>query len=216
MLVDPGATSHVCGLESAEGLREAVSKAGLGACEFNRDLTRDFTFGDGKSLSTTGTAYFPVILSGRSFNLPVSILDARSPPLLGVNILNESGAIVDFGRNPGIWFTGLDGPKQPCIRLPTGHLAVRIVPENDALMANLTGTPPSELSGTHGSEGPDVAVPQTAATSDPLGKHPANVSSPSPLQTSDRPGHTAISEACGTDRTVLLSDTESPGSYRQQ
>jgi hypothetical protein len=128
MLVDPGATSHVSGLDAAEGLREAVRKAGLGACEFDRNLTRDFTFGDGKSLCTTGTAFIPAVLSGRSINLPVSILDARSPPLLGVNILNECGAIVDFGQDPGIWFTGLDGPKQPCIRLPTGHLAVRIVP----------------------------------------------------------------------------------------
>lgn len=144
-----------------------------------------------------------MILSGRSFNLPVSILDARSPPLLGMNILNECGAIVDFGRNPGIWSTGLDGPKQSCIRLPTSH------PENDSLMTNLTGTPPSESSGTHGSGGTDVSAPQTAATSDPLGNDPVNVSSPAPLQTSDRPGHTMISEACGTDRTVLLSDTES-------
>ena len=65
----------------------------------NRNLSRDLNFGDGQSLSATGTAYFPVVLSGRSAHLPVSILDA----LLGVNILNECGAIVHFGRDPGIW-----------------------------------------------------------------------------------------------------------------
>ena len=70
----------------------------------------------------------PAILGTAQIGLPVSVIDRPAPPLLGVGILNQSKAIVDFGDRPGVWFEGICGPKTPCMRLASGHLALKVVP----------------------------------------------------------------------------------------
>ena len=75
-----------------------------------------------------GTAVMPIVLGTAQVELPVSILDRPAPHLLGVGILNQAKAVVDFDDNPGVWFEGLDGPKTPCMRLASGHLALKVVP----------------------------------------------------------------------------------------
>ena len=127
MLIDSGATSHVAGVGPAEDLQRAASHAGLGKSSFDTTSKKNFSFGNGATGTTTGTALIPATATGDSAPLPVSIMDAAAPPLLGVNLLNDTEAIVNFGPEPSITFWGGRGPTYPLMRLASGHLAHRVI-----------------------------------------------------------------------------------------
>ena len=133
MLLDSGATTQVCGLAAADERQLAALESGLDDSQFDQDYTRTFTFGDGEQNTSLGTATVPAVLGTAQVGLPVSILDRAAPPLLGVGILNQSKALVDFGDDAGVWFEGLGGPKTPCMRLSSGHLVLKVVPGAPAL-----------------------------------------------------------------------------------
>ena len=61
--------------------------------------------------------------------MELSVLDADAPVLMGVGLLNDLEAVIDFGKHPAIWFMRGSGRRHPLLRLPTGHLALRVVPE---------------------------------------------------------------------------------------
>ena len=128
MLLDSGATTQVCGLAAADEIQLAAVDSGLGDVQFDQGDTRTFTFGNGEQDTSLGTAVVPAVLGTAQVGLPISILDRPAPPLLGVGILNQSKAVVDFGDHPGVWFEGLGGPKTSCLRLSSGHLALKVVP----------------------------------------------------------------------------------------
>jgi hypothetical protein len=128
MIVDCGATSNMCGLAAAEDLKEVARMTGFGSCAFDRQANKRVWFGNGSTGATIGIAYIPAQLAGERMVLPLSILDAEVPPILSVSVLNSSGAVMDFGSEPGIWFSGLQGPKAPCVRLASGLLAIKAMP----------------------------------------------------------------------------------------
>jgi len=127
LIVDSGATNAVSGIRQAEDLQEAATLAGCGSSSFDPASATTFAFGNGAVQSSTGVAALPAQVARKDGPLSVQVLDADSPPLLGVNLLNETKAIVDFGDEPGIWWNG-GGEKQLCERLSTGHLALAVVP----------------------------------------------------------------------------------------
>ena len=60
--------------------------------------------------------------------VPVSIMDAKSPPLLGVDLLNKMEAEIRFGENPYIIFHAKNQDVIPLRRLASGHAALKVVP----------------------------------------------------------------------------------------
>ena len=134
MILDSGATTHVSGLRGAEALRDASYAAGLEKAAFDTNQKSTFGFGNGAYKSTLGKATIKADI-GDITDLEINVLDAAAPPLLGVSLLNNTKAIVDFGDEPGIWFHGADGPKTPCRRLRSGHLAVRVSPSAGGVFA---------------------------------------------------------------------------------
>ena len=129
MLLDSGATTHVCGLAAAGEIQLVAVESGLGDVHFEQDDTRTFTLGNGEQDTSLGAAFVPAVLGTAHVGLPISILDRPAPPLLGISILNQSKAVVDFGDHPGVWFEGQGGPKTPYMRLASGHLALKVVSE---------------------------------------------------------------------------------------
>ena len=128
MIIDSRATTHVANLQSAEDLSLVAKAAGYGNSSFDAGDKKTFGFGNGERGSTTSSAIIPAVLE-RAGRLKMNIMDADAPPLLGVSLLNKCKAIVDFGDSPGVWFHGLSGPKRPCARLSTGHLALKVIPD---------------------------------------------------------------------------------------
>ena len=53
---------------------------------------------------------------------------AEFPLLLDMTCLRRHKAILDTGDNPAIYFMSGSGKRRPLIELPTGHLALQVVP----------------------------------------------------------------------------------------
>ena len=87
---------------------------------------RSFNFGNGEQGTATGTAMIP-LATPHVQPMPISVMDAKAPPLLGVNLLHDTEAIVRFGSNPTITYHGGEGPTQDLLKLPSGHLALKVV-----------------------------------------------------------------------------------------
>ena len=128
MIVDTGATKNVAGIQSAEDLQTCARKAGLGESRMDIEAKRQFSFGNGSSQPSLGTATIPCRPDEQIEDMDLHVLEAESPLLLGMPFLRQHKAILDTGDNPAIYFMAGSGKRRPLIELPTGHLALQVVP----------------------------------------------------------------------------------------
>ena len=129
LLVDTGATKNVGGLQRAEDLQWKAIEHGLGASSFDIRERSRFAFGNGTGGESLGLAEVPVRVDGAPEKLQIHILDTDSLLLLGMPDLRRWRAVLDCGDQPAMYCMNGTGRRIPLAELPTGHLALKVVPE---------------------------------------------------------------------------------------
>ena len=125
-----------CGATSSIGGAVALADLGDVGCgvlkrdaEVGTDSRVTFKCGNGARQATIRRATLPAQLGAPSGTLSFHVLDADSPALLGMDFLRRSRAVVDFGKETARFLAV--GPETHALqRLPSGHLALRVVPNS--------------------------------------------------------------------------------------
>ena len=126
--LDCGVTSSIGGAVALTDLADAGCDVLAREAEVDTDSRVTFKFGNGARQATIGRATLPAQLGASSGTLSFHVLDADSPALLGMDFLRRSRAVVDFGKETARFLAV--GPETHSLeRLPSGHLALRVVPE---------------------------------------------------------------------------------------
>ncbi|CAK0898390.1 unnamed protein product [Prorocentrum cordatum] len=125
-ILDCGATPSLIGVTMAENLAyEMKEKHDLNFD--SAELTRYFTFGDGKRKSSMGTMTGDIFLGDGLENIELSIMDNEVPLLIGMDILgpDHASALIDCG-NGYLMLPKLSSNIVQCRKMPSGHLAINV------------------------------------------------------------------------------------------
>ena len=124
-ILDIGATRCVGGEGPVEELQLAMSEVGCEDIEV-LDEVPSFTFGNGESKSALNTILINMHLTPAQKRVKMSVLAARVPILLGMDLLRtECNAVIDCGRGL-LCLPSICPTFYYCEPLSGGHLAVNL------------------------------------------------------------------------------------------
>ena len=120
-LLDGGASTSVGGVDQLQTLQDASLSEGLDVGV--APATRRFAFAGGDEATAGSQCVLP--LAGLQRSIRIHVIDRPSPILLGVDVLESLGLVIDCSRN-SVYSHALSR-SLPATRLKSGHLALNLV-----------------------------------------------------------------------------------------
>ena len=120
-LLDGGASTSVGGVDQLQTLQDALLSEGLDVGV--APATRRFAFAGGDEATAGSQCVLP--LAGLQRSIRIHVIDRPSPILLGVDVLESLGLVIDYRRN-SVYSHALSR-SLPATRLKSGHLALNLV-----------------------------------------------------------------------------------------
>ena len=97
----------------------------------DRSRTCRFRFGNGRSDSSIGVVTLPAGLGNNLGTLSFHVMDAEVPLLIGADVFEQCGAVVNHGKHTVHFENLADKSPHELWRLPSGHLAANIFPDEN-------------------------------------------------------------------------------------
>ena len=128
-ILDSGASESIIGVDTLQEFYEALEGLGFDArseIQIDRNLRRNFIFGNSAVGEAIGLATITVGLFGVEQQIEVHVIDGSAPLLLSSKFMYQSNITVDF-RQGKAWF---QGDYKTCVdleRAPSFHLMISVL-----------------------------------------------------------------------------------------
>lgn len=125
-VIDCGASESIVGVTVLQDFGDELQKLGFdpeSEISVNRELQRNFIFGNGQSSGALGLADVTTGILGKEVTIPFHVVDGPTPFLLSNQWLANSGAVINFSTGRAI-FSKFSDRQFQLERTSTGHLTI--------------------------------------------------------------------------------------------
>ena len=125
-VIDCGASESIVGVTVLQDFGDELKRLGFDPeteISVNRELQRNFIFGNGQSSGALGLADVTTGILGKEVTIPFHVVDGPTPFLLSNQWLANSGAVINFSTGRAV-FSKFSDRQFQLERTSTGHLTI--------------------------------------------------------------------------------------------